>query len=76
MTGKPEEKTMVGNRCKVVDDTNVNGQPTRRSKLKGNVPVFRIPEDKTSCSVLNIVKTDNQGMWAARKERVSSSSSS
>ena len=43
----------------------------RRSKVKGNVLVFRNhEEDRTSCIVLNILKTENQGLWAARKERV------
>ena len=43
----------------------------RRRKLKGNVLVFRNrEEDRTSCIVLNILKTENQGLLAARKERV------
>ena len=47
MTGKPEEKTHVGNICRFVHDTRVNGQPMRRSKVKGNVLVFRNPENRT-----------------------------
>ena len=43
----------------------------RRSKVKENVLVFRNhEEDLTSCIVLNILKTENQGLWAAGKERV------
>ena len=39
--------------------------------MKGNVLVFRNhEEDRTSCIVLNILKTENQGLWAARKDRV------
>ena len=39
--------------------------------MKENVPVFRNhEEDLTSCIVLNILKTENQGLWAGRKERV------
>ena len=39
--------------------------------MKGNILVFsNHDEDRTSCIVLNIVKTDNQGLWAARKERI------
>ena len=54
-----------------VHDASVNGQPMRRSKVKGNVLVFRNhEEDRTSCIVLNILKTENQVLWAARKERV------
>ena len=42
----------------------------RRSKVKGKVLVFRNhEEDRKSCIVLNILKTENQGLWAARKER-------
>ena len=71
MTGKPEEKTIVGNRCKFVHDTSVNGQPLRKSNVKGNVLVFRNPEeDRTNCIVLKTLKKENQGLWAARKERV------
>ena len=39
--------------------------------MKGNVLVFRNhEEDCTSCIVLNILKKENQGLWAARKEIV------
>ena len=39
--------------------------------MKGNVLVFRNhEEDRTSCILLNILKTENQGLWAARKESV------
>ena len=31
---------------------------------------FRNPEDKTSCIVLNLLKTENQRPGAAREERV------
>ena len=36
---------------------------------------FRDPEDKTSCIVLNLLKTENQRSGAAREERVSLQSS-
>ena len=70
MMGKPEEKTIVGNRCEFVHDTSVNGQPMRKSKVKGNVLVFMNPEGSTSSIVLIFLKTENQGLWAARKEIV------
>ena len=70
MTGKPEEKTIVGNICRSVHDTRVNGQPMRRSQLKGNVLVFRNPENRTRLIVFNILDTENQGLCAARKEIV------
>ena len=39
--------------------------------MKENVLVFRnYEEDLTSCIVLNILKTENQRLWAGRKERV------
>ena len=38
--------------------------------MKGNVLTFRNPEDKTSCIVLNLLKTENQRSGAAREERV------
>ena len=39
--------------------------------MKDNVLVFRNhEEDLTSCIELNILKTENLGLWAARKERV------
>ena len=54
-----------------MNDTSVNGQPMRRSKVKGNVLVLRnLEEDRTSCIVLKMLKKDNQGLWAARKKRV------
>ena len=34
---------------------------------------FRNPEDKTSCIVLNLLKTKNQRSGAAREERVTES---
>ena len=51
-------------------DARVNGQPMRRSKVKGNVLVFRNPENRTRLIVLNILETENQGLCAARKEIV------
>ena len=43
----------------------------RRSKVKGNIIVFiNHQENITICIVLNILKTENQGLWAAIKERV------
>ena len=54
-------------------DTSANGQPMRKCNVKGNVLVFRNPEeDRTSCIVLKMLKNDNQGLWAARKERATS----
>ena len=44
----------------------------KRSKAKGNVLTFRNPEDKTSCIVLNLLKTKNQRSGAAREESYSS----
>ena len=42
-----------------------------RSKVKGNVLVFsNHEEDRTSCIVVDMLKTENQGLWAARKERI------
>ena len=39
--------------------------------MKETVLVFRNhEEDLTNCIVLDILKTENQGLWAARKERV------
>ena len=38
--------------------------------MKRNVLPFRYPEDKTSCIVLNLLKTENQRLGAAREERV------
>ena len=39
--------------------------------MKENVLVFRnYEEDLTSCIVLTILKTENQRLWAGRKERV------
>ena len=55
---------------KFVHDTSVNGQPARRSKVKGHVIVFRNPEDRRRFIVLNILKTGNQGFCAVGKERV------
>ena len=38
--------------------------------MKENVLVFRNnEEDLTSCIVLNNLKTENQGLWAGRKQR-------
>ena len=59
MMGKPEEKTIVGKRCTFVHDTSVNGQPMRRSKVKGNVLVFINPEGRTSSIVLIFLKMEN-----------------
>ena len=42
----------------------------KRSKVRGNMLTFRNPEDKTSCIVLNLLKTKNQRSRAAREERV------
>ena len=43
----------------------------RKCNVKGNVLVFRNPEeDRTSCIVMKILKKENQGLWAARKKRV------
>ena len=42
----------------------------RKSKVKGNVLVFMNPEGSTSSIVLIFLKTENQGLWAARKEIV------
>ena len=43
----------------------------RKCNVKGNVLVFRNPEeDRTSCIVMKMLKKENQGLWAARKERV------
>ena len=42
----------------------------KRSRLKRNALPFRNPEDKTSCIVLNLLKTENQRSGAAREERV------
>ena len=71
MTGKPEEKTTVGNICRFVHNTSVNGQPMSRSQVKVNVLVFRNPENRTSLKIVfNILGTENQGFCAARKERV------
>ena len=43
----------------------------RRTKVKGNVLVFtNHEEDRKRCIVLNILKTENLGLWAARKKRV------
>ena len=39
-------------------------------KVNGNVLVFRNPKYKTSCIVLNILKTKNQRSGAYRKEIV------
>ena len=42
----------------------------RRSKVKENVLVFwNHEEDLTSCIVLTILKTENQRLWAGRKQR-------
>ena len=52
-------------------DTSVNGPPMGKCNVKGNVLVFRNPEeDRTSCIVLKMLKKENQGLFAARKERV------
>ena len=38
--------------------------------MNENVLVFRNhEEDLTSCIILNILKTENQGLWAGRKQR-------
>ena len=42
----------------------------RRSLVKGNVLVFRNPENRTRLIVFNILETENQGLCAGRKERV------
>ncbi len=42
----------------------------KRSRLKRNALPFRNPEDKTSCILLNLLKTENQRSGAAREERV------
>ena len=43
----------------------------RKCNVKGNVLVFRNhEEDRTSCIVLKMLKMENQGLWASRKERV------
>ena len=52
MMGKPEGKIIVGKRCTFVHDTSVNGQPMRRSKVKGTVLVIINPEGGTSSIVL------------------------
>ena len=62
--------TVVANTCKHVLDTRANGWPLNRGKVRGNVITFRNPEDKTSCIVLNLLKTENQRSVAARTERV------
>ena len=43
----------------------------KRSNAKENVLAFGNREDKTSCIVLNLLKTDNQRSGKARKERMS-----
>ena len=42
----------------------------KRGKVRGNVLTFRNHEDKTSCVVLNLLKTDNPRSGAAREVRV------
>ena len=42
----------------------------KRGKVGGSMLTFRSPEDKTSCIVLNLLKTDNQRSVAAREDRV------
>ena len=42
----------------------------KRGKVRGSMLTFRSPEDKTSCIVLNLLKTENQRSGAAREDRV------
>ena len=70
MTGKPEEKTNVGTICRFVHDTRVNGIPMTRSNAKKNVHVFRNHVDRRRLIAFNILETDNLGLCAARKERI------
>ena len=38
--------------------------------MRGNMLTFGNPEDKSSCIVLNLLKTENQRSGAAREKRV------
>ncbi len=41
-----------------------------KDKVRGNMLTFRSHDDKTSCIVLNLLKTENQRSGAAREDRV------
>ena len=62
--------TVVVNTSKFVLDMRINGKPMKRGKMRGSMLTFRSPEDKTSCIVLNLLKTENQRSGAAREDRV------
>ena len=57
---------VVANTCKFVLDA----YSMKWGKMRGNMLTFGNPEDKTSCIVLNLLKTENQRSGAAGEERV------